>query len=319
MFAFSHRSFVPGILILLAVFGGVLHSFSQEQESPVWHDNYQSGVAEAKKEGKDVLLVFTATKWVEICEIFYKEILRQPDFMQPVSEKFVLIKLEYPKDNALPKEEAFEKSLLRDAYRVGGYPTVVMTDSEGRPFGLNGYQPVTPAKYAEITLAIEAAHRKTVESGKAAESLTGMDRAKKLIESVPHLPGNFAARYYKDTLEEVIELDPENTLGHTEKFKLLLADAAYATQMQLLAKDVQWQKMIDLSDQYIRDHNLKGDELQKVLLNKAGVQRQQNNLQAMIQSLVDAVKADPNSSYGVEAQRQLDALRAERLEDDLVR
>ncbi|MAS94303.1 MAG: hypothetical protein CMO55_13985 [Verrucomicrobiales bacterium] len=306
-------------LVVIALLCAVSTSQSQDESLPEWHDDYQSGVEQARKEGKDLLLVFTATSWIEICEEFYKEILRQPDFMQPVSEKFVLIKLEYPKDGKLQKEEAFQKSLLRDAYRVNGFPTVVFTDAEGRPFGMNGYMPVTPAEYAEVALAIKDSHKKTLESREAAGNLSGIERAKKLIESVPHLPGNFAARYYKEILEEVVELDPENTLGHTEKFRKLLADAEYATKMQVLAKDVQWQKMIDLSDQYIEDFGLEGTEKQKVLMNKAGVQKQQNNAVGMIQTLVEIVKIDETSPLGLQAQQRLDVLRAGRLEGELAR
>jgi len=162
----------------------------------VWHRDYASGLAEAKAEGKSLMLVFTGTDWIEICGKFYDEILGDPAFIELVSAKFALVKLEYPKDSLLPRSELAEKALLRDAYRVRGFPTVLLTDAAGRPFGINGYQPISAKEYAEQILEIKAAHEGGMAMVEQAASLSGIERARALVKSLPDLPDALLARFF---------------------------------------------------------------------------------------------------------------------------
>ncbi|MEM7699925.1 MAG: thioredoxin family protein, partial [Verrucomicrobiota bacterium] len=304
--------------IFLSLFPVLLGPFlgQAQEESPAvdaWFADYNEAVAEAKASQRDLLIVFTGTDWIEICQIFYDEILSAPEFIDSASKAFVLLKLEYPKNNRLPREEAIQKQLLRDAYRVRGFPTVVYTTADGVPYGINGYQPVTPEKYAEVSVLVHAAGKARREIAAEAESLEGLEKAEKLVESIPDLPGNLIARYYREALEEILDLDPEDTLGRQREYTGLIGDVEYANRMQALSRESRWSEMIGLTDEYIERFELEGPPLQKALLNKAGVQRRQDNAVGMIETLLAIVKVDPESSYGVEAQKQLDTLRADRL------
>jgi len=289
-----------------------------QDESAVWHDTYAAGAAEAAETGKDLLVVFTGTDWIEICEIFDREVLSQTEFIDAVTEKFALVKLEYPENNRLPRGEATRKQFLRDAYRVRGFPTVVLTDKDGRPFGFNGYQPVTPAEYAELTLEMEAIHKNGLQRLEEAQSLSGVEKASAIAEGLPTLPGGLAAMFYRKELEEMVVADPEVTLGSTANFKKMMVDLDYGIEMQRLEKDVQWAKMIELTEALIEDNNLEGPALQKSLLIKSGVQQKQANTAGRIQTLLDLIKIDPKTNFAADAQAQLDALRAEKLQQELV-
>ncbi len=61
--------------------------------------------------------------------------------------------------------------MLREAYRVRGFPTVLLTDATGRPFGVNGYQPVTAKDYADQILGIDAARDEGIAIAEKAASL----------------------------------------------------------------------------------------------------------------------------------------------------
>lgn len=303
------------LLSLVLIFAAIS---APAQEGAKWHDTYASGVTAAEKSGKLLLLVFTGTDWIDICKIFDDEILSQPEFTGPAGEKFELIKLEYPEGNRFPKEGASQLALLRDAYRVRGFPTVVMTSVKGAPFAINGYVPMTPAEYAELTLSMEAFYRERLAHLERAEGLEGVEKAKALSKGIPELPGTLAARYYMKEIDALIEADPEDTLGFTKYYQKLLADVEYSSLMQVLAKDVQWGKMVTLTDNYIQDWNLEGEVKQKALLNKAGVQKNQTNVKGMVETLLEIVDIDPESGYGMEAQAQLDQLRVSNLEQQLV-
>lgn len=288
-----------------------------QDEGAIWHETYAAGAAEAAETGKDLLVVFTGTDWIEICGIFDREILSQPEFVDAVTGKFALVKLEYPENNKLPREEAKRKQFLRDAYQVRGFPTVVLTDKNGRPFGFNGYQPVTPAEYAELTLEMEAVHREGLDMLEEAKTLAGPEKANAIAEALPTLPGGLAARFYRKELEEIVTADPEATLESTADFKKMMADLDYGIEMQRLERDVQWAKMIELTEAFIKDNKLEGAALQKALLIKSGVQQNQANMAGRIQTLLDLIKIDPKTNFARDAQAQLDALRAEKLQQEL--
>jgi len=282
-----------------------------------WVTDYPAAVEAAKREGKDLLLVFTGTEWIEMCRLFERDILNQPAFMETVGVRFVLVKLDFPSEKEIGKPVPAEMKLLRDAYRVKGFPMVVLTDPEGRPFGINGYQPIAAAAYAKVTEDMGKSQEIAVANRKRAEGESGLEKAKTLVVSIPQLPGSMAARYYRPELEAVIAGDPGDTLGYTKTYQRFIADADYSAAMQQLGENVEWQKMVELTDTYIKDANLEGAVRQKALLNKAGVQRQQGNAEGLAATLLEIVAIDEKTVYGAEAQQQLDQLRAQRLEEVL--
>ncbi|MCB1206926.1 MAG: thioredoxin family protein [Verrucomicrobiae bacterium] len=273
----------------------------------IWHRDYASGLAEAKAEGKKLLVVFTGTDWIEICEKFYDEILGDPAFIEAVSGKFALVKLEFPQNNQLPRGEAAERAVLREAYRVRGFPTVILADAEGRPFGINGYQPVTAVDYAGQILAIEAAQAEGLSVASKAGELDGMERAKALSRAIPDLPGGLLSRFYRPEMEAVLAADPEDTLKLGALFRGLLADAEFNRQLQLLAKDAKWEEMIALTDRHIEEQKLTEASLQGALLNRAGFEQRAGKAQTALETLRRVVSLDPESDPGLEAARILEA------------
>jgi thioredoxin-related protein len=316
------RHFSPFSLLrfVIVIATGCFCTAGAQETAPApdpWLSNYTEAVKQAKEENKDILLLFTGTDWIEICQIFDREIANAPEFLEEVTKLFVLVELQYPEDNKLPREVAGQNQLLRDAYRIKGFPTVVLTHPDGKPFGLNGYQPIEPAEYAKQIVAMGKLGAEKAKIRVEAENLEGMEKAKKLLEGIPDLPGNLSARYFRKEMAHVIQIDEKRELEQTGQFIRLLADVEYSAEMQKLAKDVQWGKMIQLTDQYITEFKLEGLSLQKALLNKAGVQARQADQAGRAETLLSVVEIDEKSPYGEEAQRQLDVMRVEALQQNL--
>ena len=278
---------------------------------------YAPAAREAKEKNKNLLIVFTGSDWIEICKTFLKDILSQPDFVNTVSEKYVLLKLEFPQNNRLPADIAREYQLLKDAYRVRGFPTVILTDADGKPFGINGYQPLAAAEYAKVMVAFVKGRELRDEMFAKAGSQSGLEKAKTLLAGIPDLPGTLPARFYREEMKQVVALDPEDKTGYARQFKQQIDDVEYAAQMQKLGADVQYDKMIELTDTYIKEQKLNGQPLQKALLNKLGVQRQMNNTAGSAQTLLEIISADPESPIGKSAQKMLDNLRSQKNQEDL--
>lgn len=272
----------------------------------VWHRDYASGLAEAKAEGKDLMVVFTGTDWIEICGTFYDEILGDPAFIEAVSAKFALVKLEYPKDNRLPRGELAEKTVLREAYRVRGFPTVLLTDVAGRPFGVNGYQPVTAKDYADQILGIDAAWDRGGAMAEKAAALSGTERARELVKSLPDVPDPLLARFFGSELRAIMDLDVGDELKVHGRFEQILAEEAYEREMQKLARRSDWDGMIALTDRNIETRKLRGRALQAALLNRAGIERRAGMVAEAEATLREIVSVDPGSETGREAERLLE-------------
>ncbi|MEO0417033.1 MAG: thioredoxin family protein, partial [Verrucomicrobiota bacterium] len=221
------------LLGILSIFitSALLHA----QQPAAWLTDYATAANQAKAEKKDLLIVFTGSEWIEICRVFEENILSQPDFIDSVGANYVLLKLEFPKNNKLPEEKAKVYQLLKNSYRVQGYPTVVLTDSEARPFGINGYQPVTAAEYAKVVNVMQKGRLHRDEQFQKAQSMQGPERAKTIADAIPQLPGSLSARYYRYAMEEAIRSDPQDQSGVGTRFRNLIADVEYSNQMQSLS------------------------------------------------------------------------------------
>ncbi len=283
-----------------------------------WHDSYTEAAAEAEQSGKDLLVVFTGTNWIEMCKVFYNDILSTPAFMNPASAKFVLVKLEYNKDTGGEEQDQIsQKRFLKDSYRISGFPTVLLTDAAGRPYGINGYQPIAANEYANFILGMQASGAKKRTLLAQAANLQGPEKAKMLMEGIPKLPGNLSARFYRKEMEAAVQADSDGALKLKEQFDPLIADVDYANAMAKFTRDTEWIKMLEVSDGYIRDYNLTGPNKQRVLMNKFGAYRRLDNLEGMVSCLLEVVKEDPKSPFGEDAQKILDNLRAKKIEQDM--
>lgn len=304
------------------VFFTVFTVRSQDGTSPAasgWYSDYKKGVDEAKKSGKDLLVVFTGTKWIDICKKFDDEILSKPEFAKTLSKQFVLIKLEFPKVSVKPiSNQAQQNNFLKDAYRVRGYPSVLLTDIKGRAFGINGYQGVKSQEYANLILAMFQEKQRKYDLLETAKNLSGAEKMKTLIAGIPVLPGNLSARFYSPEMKQAIAADPGNAALELVLYKKLLADVDYANGMAKLRQNVEWSKMLKLSDAYINQNLQEKNLVQRVLMNKIGVYKHLNNLEGVVQSLINIVKVDSESEIGKAAQLALDKLRAKKIEDELV-
>ncbi len=284
-----------------------------------WGTDYQQSVNLAKENGKDVLLVFTAGDDIKICKVFDNDILNQPAFTDLMSTKFELVRLEYPtNDKEQPLNLKVQNNLLKRAYRISGYPVILATDTEGRPFGMNGFQPVKPDEYAGMMITMADTKAMRDEKFAQAAAATGVEKAKIMAEAIPQLPGNLMGRYYRPQMQVVIDNDPKNETGMAETFRRVLADVDYSQKMESLGQDVQWGKMIELTEQYIADNKLEGVDKQKALLNKFAVQQRQKNLPGAIETLIQVKDIDEESPFGKQAIKVLESLRAQKLQENLV-
>lgn len=112
-----------------------------------WLDNYEKAAAKAKAEKKLLLLDFTGSDWCGWCIKLNKEVFSQQEFQDYASKNLVLMEVDFPQTKTLPAEVKKQNDKLQTKYKIEGYPTIIVLNSEGKKVGELGYQPGGPKAF----------------------------------------------------------------------------------------------------------------------------------------------------------------------------
>jgi len=98
-----------------------------------WLVDFEKAKAQAAKEGKPILMEFTGSDWCPPCKALHKNVLTSDVFKQQMPKKFILLKLDNPRDKSkqTPEEIAQYKKLSAE-YNVEGVPTIIVADAAGK-------------------------------------------------------------------------------------------------------------------------------------------------------------------------------------------
>ena len=105
-----------------------------------WTSDFEAAKAQAKKEGKALLVEFTGSDWCPPCKKLHKEVFSQSDFVKKASEDFVLVELDFPRKTKIDAKLKEQNEKLAEKYKVRGFPTVLLMDANGKVFKQAGYQ-----------------------------------------------------------------------------------------------------------------------------------------------------------------------------------
>lgn len=96
-----------------------------------WSTDLDQALKDAKAKDKCVLVEFTGSDWCPPCIMMRKKVFSQKEFVKAASKDFILVELDFPKgDKELKKKnDPFAKK-----YKIEGFPTVVLLDSDGKEF-----------------------------------------------------------------------------------------------------------------------------------------------------------------------------------------
>ena len=98
-----------------------------------WTDDFAAARQQAAEEGKKIVMVFSGSDWCGWCKKFDAETLSKPDFVRQASEKYVLVMVDSPRDKSkLSATARSQNPKLVAKYDVHGYPSVVVTDADGK-------------------------------------------------------------------------------------------------------------------------------------------------------------------------------------------
>ena len=124
-------------------------SDEKTEENSAWLTDYELAKKQATEENKTILMDFTGSDWCGWCIRLHEEVFSLPEFKDYAKENLVLLELDFPRGKRLSPDLVAQNEKLQEEFKVQGFPTIVLLDGEGRPFGRTGYQAGGPMAYIE--------------------------------------------------------------------------------------------------------------------------------------------------------------------------
>lgn len=141
--------------LLTALFAcSLIATIGHAGENSNWHTDVESGLAQAKKQNKAVMVEFTGSDWCPPCMMMNQKVFSQAAFTSAAEKNYVLVVIDIPRAN---EELAEENSKVAEQYKVKGYPTVVLLDKDGKKFNhfIATEHPSVPQFLAHLSSALE--------------------------------------------------------------------------------------------------------------------------------------------------------------------
>jgi thioredoxin-related protein len=123
-----------------------------------WKSNFEEAKAEAIKQEKNILLVFSGSDWCAPCIKLDKNIWQSEEFKKYSDQTYILYKADFPKKKANQLSDTLknQNNELAEKYNQNGnYPLVVLLDKNGKVLGMTGYKNVSPNDYLEILKSLD--------------------------------------------------------------------------------------------------------------------------------------------------------------------
>ncbi|MEM9941164.1 MAG: thioredoxin family protein, partial [Planctomycetota bacterium] len=236
-------------------------------------EDVNEAVELAQKENKDLLLLFTGSDWCPPCKKLEAEVFSEQDFMTEVSEHYVLVKFDFLKNTPLDEATSQRNDQWSKKFGIGSFPTIVLTDSELKPFAFAGYETGGFQNYLGLLEEARQLRVNRDEKLQAADAATGEFRAKLLDESISEMRREIIDVYYADVIAEIVELDKDNSLGLREKWneardaelrKVILTDILLLSRLEKPENAIQF---IDEVLEEISFNNIEKLEIYQIKLN----------------------------------------------------
>ncbi len=190
----------------------------------VWLQDFDAAKRQAAKTNKDILVLFDGSDWCPYSVQMANELFFDPRFQSQVAGKYVLVFVDFPRgDEAKAKvQDADRNRRLMEAFGVEGFPTVVVADKAGMPYGRLGYEPGGVDRF--LDQATDAQKSRDRRDGLIEEvrlSL-GAEKAAAAWQTFRLLAGLQFVSHYADLFQkwydESQQWDAANAQGYQEAF-----------------------------------------------------------------------------------------------------
>jgi protein disulfide-isomerase len=114
-----------------------------------WLTSYDDALKAAQETKRPILMNFSGSDWCSWCIKLSNEVFTQDAFSKYAKDNLVLLNLDFPKRTAQSAEMKAANEKLAQTYKIEGFPTVVLLDSNGKEIDRLGYQPGGATPYVK--------------------------------------------------------------------------------------------------------------------------------------------------------------------------
>ncbi len=266
-----------------------------------WTVDFAAAKAAAVKNKKDLLLEFTGSDWCPPCKILKAEVFDKDEFKKAAPQAFVLVKLDYPRDKTHQTEaEIAQNDELQKRYAISAFPTVILTDAQGRPYAKTaGYGGQTAKEYVKLMMDSRKVRQRRDAAFAEAAKATGVEAAKALDKGLAGIDEDLVTTIYKPEVDRIIAADADGAAGLKGKYigLLTLKEAVRALEdIQQVEDDIP--ARLKLVDDLVARLSLTGQALQEAHFTKAIITYRDNpatarkHMEAAIEAAPATRKAD---------------------------
>ncbi len=256
----------------------------------------------ARELNRHLLLDFAGSDWIPQSIVLEEKVLTKKEFIEEASEDFVLVRLDFPRKRHVQSQKLQRANLeAASLYEVQSYPTVLLADSQGRPYARTGWtEGVSVESFLKRLSEMRAAYaEKEAHLAKANEAESAA--------KVPHLanflqgfsPGVILT-FYEPEYRELIALDPEDAGGLNE---VVYYEKSLAMRKQLdaLASEDRWADAIEVLDEFGKEHAKTVQQKQQIEFFKLNGLLQLKRVDEVMPFLDCVIAMDPDSAVGKKA------------------
>lgn len=269
-----------------------------QDKAEVWITDFESAKTTAATAGKDLFIEFTGSDWCAPCIRFEREVLSKDAFLEAALPGFVLVKLDFPKDESVIDPALVKQNdALYERYQIEGFPSVILADSSGKPYAEIEEYNVSVDEYLPI---LEHHRQKRVSRDEAfstAHGLTGIEKANALrngLESTG-LKYRVVAAFYQDILDSIITNDPDDTTGLARKGRAHERMLRLMKGLDEAAAAGDFQAALPMIDEALKFDAFAPDDIQQLLLMRAITQGQLEQYDEAIRAAEEAINAAPGT------------------------
>lgn len=277
----------------------ILATPSSPAADDTWTHDFEAAKKQAATANKSLLIDFTGSDWCGWCMKLREEVFDHDAFKDGVRDAFVLVELDYPRDKSAMSEETIaQNDVLLKTYGVQGYPTILLTDAEGRPFGKTGYRQGGPEAYVEHLKELLKARTARDEAFARAASLSGASQAEALVAALQamDIDDSLVTGLYGDTISKIKAADPKDASGFVSRMALNERFAEVESQLSnLLRQGDQTEAALKLANDVLAEDVFAGEQKQTILLLKGLVLGSGDRTEDALAVLDEAANVDPDS------------------------
>lgn len=279
-----------------------------------WTADLDAAKEQAKKDKKDVFVLFSGTDWQDESNVIAKELLDQKEFLDFAKKTYVLVLIDFPKTQGMTEAQkaiAAKSIALSNTYRNKSMPAIIIMKPNGEAFVyLQGYDGMTVHDFVTaLGKDVPLAQMSYNQEVAAADKAKGLDRAKHLNEALGCVAkfGIFvtgAEFGYEKMIDEIIALDKDNEAHLKAEWstfrQLKFIDDALRTR--------DWMTAHKLADKVIADFPGETELVQKMYAVKSFSYRNQGDEKKGMEYLKKIVELNPKNDIGIEAAQAIEML-----------